>query len=243
MKTLLLTAGLLTVVACTKYSVRENPAAAVERPPETLKIALVGFYPFTSRVTGSYVSGNTRTTTFEASVDYSMDQKGTMPYGKHVKEFPVKETREIPDAEFKRIVLLLVSDTKRSGLEEMGHILDYDQKTKKYFLKVRDVDYYIFATHTPAFQTTINQNPLATIGSAFAFLFTFGIFPMDAEKLITSRFQVVDKNFQLVKEFKHQGSFFTRISWLNGNGPKGNTPYKQDFHFAQEFSDFLRTKK
>ena len=242
--------------ACGTFAVKEHPAGSSIRLAEkTTRIALLGFYPFTSRVTGSSVSGNVRTTTYVATLDEGLELKRVVPFGTPIQDLPVVERKEITREEAIRIVRIFVGEVKRSGLKEMSQLIEVT--AGKHYIKKRDVEYYVIGIHLPAFARSKPQG-LGFL-KIFLTLFSFGLYPYDTPLIISSKFVVLDRDLMPVKTFEYNGTYWRRMGWLPGKPAPGFTKFLEDpvsarwnaspypgaieadiLTFARDFSDHLR---
>ncbi len=163
-----------------------------------LKIALIGFYTFNSKL----IQSTGRTRTYQATLDYNSSTKEYFFYGKPIESFPSNGRNEAISPE---LVNQLIKDyyysVSDSGLVEMIKLFEFNKIDSKLniSLRKRDVDYYyIVGVHGPPFQNQISKQ-LKFITSFPLYIFTFGCFPIWNEVATESKFNIYDSKLNLIK--------------------------------------------
>jgi len=239
---LILSVAFVALSACTTHYVEGYQPES--RSPislnKTKKIALLGAYSFTTKVTDSRRSGNTITTTYEAGLKYDSAGKKLFTIGTPVEEIPTQGIDgSIPQERIQAFIKNYLEMVKKSGIEEMEKVIE--AKDKKLFWKKRDVDYYVVAVFFPPFKESASNTGLLTI---LPFVFSAGFFPQTEDFKKSSTFFVYDRSLNLVKKISYDGQYRARTAWWARpiDGPFGSAPvpvrvYEQDVEkFEAEFA-------
>lgn len=239
---------------CTSYTAREPARIPSEGDLGVLrdkKIALIGFYPFDTKITDSYVSGNMRHTTTMAFLNYKTSMKGDLQFGQPIDKIESTGVRDdVSKEKIKAFVTAYLTHVKRSGIEELAQVLEMKGKSEENAegsikLKAHDVDYYVIGIHLPAFAQEEGATGVLTF---FPFVFTMGTFPMIKNMQSEGRFLVFDKDLNLVEEFNYKGTYRVMMAWwANFQATEGNffenkpRPVKTYLPEMKEFtSDFAK---
>jgi hypothetical protein len=223
-----------------------------EYAPKTLpikgnvKIALVGFYPFTYSSTTQ-----NRVTTTTATLDYQSSTKKVFPMGKSLDEIPTSGINtNVPSQTVKEFTLSYLSMVKNSGIMEISKMVNIKGEGEKsvFSLKNRDVDFYLVGIHGPAFDDSPG-NIGRTLLTAHLSILSLGTFPFWGSVANDSTFLLYDKNLKLLdtKTYSDRYEFIAGWWGKEEHGPfiisKSETPshMKAQVYAPQilEYSDYL----
>ncbi|TGK04650.1 hypothetical protein EHQ81_19020 [Leptospira selangorensis] len=224
-KILILVIILFGVLACNAHYFVKYPDESVTVPvtlKKNVKIAYVGFVPFRSYVSG--VSG--RTTTYTAVLDKT-------------KRLPLSETvaqpahalksnglrKDVPKEKVLKFVSDYLSIVKKSGTEELIHVIEPVKDGKKTedgkdsytpYLRNLDADYIVVGALSPAFE---DMSFAVTFPHLFSTLFsivTLGIFPSFQWGNAAIDVKVYDKNLNQVWQKEYDASYTVlRALWVS----------------------------
>ncbi|PKA14805.1 Lp29 family lipoprotein [Leptospira haakeii] len=223
-KNLILVIILFGVFGCNAHYFVKYPDESVTVPvvlKKNVKIAYIGFVPFRSFV--SNVSG--RTTTYTAVLDKSkrLSLSETVAQPAHtLKSNGLR--KDVPKEKILKFVSDYLSIVKKSGTEELIHVIEPVKDGKKTedgkdsytpHLKNLDVDYIVVGALGPAFE---NMNAALAFPQLFSILFsivTLGIFPAFQWGDATIDVKVYDKDLNQVWQKEYNASYTVlRSLWV-----------------------------
>lgn len=145
-----------------------------------------------------------------------------LKYGTDLKQIESqKVNNSIKEDKLKLFLSEYLSNTKHLGLEFVEHLVEFNSKNNSSILKMKefDVDYWILASHGPAFQgrfiEPLNEESISPKSalSIFPYALTLGTFPLLSEYYTESSFIVFDKNLNLIKAYQYKSKIDTMSAW------------------------------
>ncbi len=234
LKLLLIIILFLTNYNCKSYILMEENKIDPEihkmaKTRKDLKIALIGFYTFNSKL----IQSTGRTRTYQATLDYNSSTKEYFIYGKPIESFASNGRNEAISPE---LVNQLIKDyyysVSDSGLVEMIKLFEFNKIDSKLniSLRKRDVDYYIVGVHGPPFQDHFSKQ-LKFMISFPLYILTLGCSPVWEEVVTESKFNIYDSKLNLIKSLNYNNKYNILISWFGTeNNIEIKSLYKPDIN-------------
>jgi hypothetical protein len=243
---------------CLHYMIEMPPQEFLSGKAEPVitnkKIALIGFYPNFSLFQSTGYNAGYRVTTYESVLDYTKGMKKMFKVGKPIEDIPYNGyDKTVTSEKSKEFALAYLTEVKKSGAQELG--LLFDVKGNDFFLRKRDVDYYLVGIHGPAFVKRTDWGHFYSLSSIMLSALTLGIFPTIDRQQVVSKFRLYDNKLNLIKEWEKEtkftiiGSFFVnpypesakKKFWIDNetNPPLREAYFQQIYDFQNEFREFL----
>ena len=177
----------------------------------TKNIGLLGFYPFVTKVSQERTGNMVYTTTW-SELSFEDDLKNELGIGKPVKEYKVLKTKSISKENFLKLMDFYLKDTKRSGLQELENIIEFDKTASVMNLKYYNLDYYIFSTFLPASNSC--DETLMSAAKGLLGILSIGLISTERECTVFSKYFIFDKNYKLIKEFSYHKTYLIKMGWF-----------------------------
>ncbi len=232
---------LCAAVRCVQYDLRPPPDLTGPPVDQSLKIAFVGFRPF-----GNFLNrGKDR---IEQRLNYLVSLSDLLEFGNILDDVPTTglnaRVSEFRIQAFRAAFLRILGP---SGEDELNKLFTYSSGPagKRWYLRARDVDYYIVGLHLPRRESATLRGCATSGLTILPFLFTFGVFPFMEEFRTRSTFLVLDANLKHLKTFEYTGIYRKRTSITVRTGYRGTPggappPAVFQSEIAQFRNDFRR---
>lgn len=195
------------IASCTSLEYDQVGPRDLKNPDK--RIALIGFYPFQRKVVSVQRFGNQQITNYEASIARQSPYFSAVGFGQPIDEYPVTGRQPISEERYKKLAGLYLGDIRVSGVDIVKSYLEITDEGR-YFLKLRDVDYYLMGIHLPAFsECSTTSNVLEFFAHAFS-IFTY---PHRRECVTNSKFILLNSDFEELHTFTYQTNIKLTTAW------------------------------
>ncbi|MCR9141360.1 MAG: hypothetical protein NXI24_03850 [bacterium] len=232
---------LLSTVSCAHYIEHSSEAARVDIvssesfPKENPKIALIGFYGYTSRPAENAAGERG----IIAEIDYSRDLKQAVGMGVPAANIPFKGFRKIQPENRNAFIEDYIQFARDSGFVELAKVFNFDGDEPRF--KRRDVDFYIMGIHVPPFSER-RPGCLTLLPELVGWL-TLGTVPIWSQYQSGSIIHIYDGELEKVGSYYYDSSYSAVASWwfLNGDAwisePSAPPPLKIWSGDVKQFSE------
>lgn len=164
------------------------------------RIALVGFYPYTSTLVDKTYSQNYTEYKYSIDIDKKYSLKSFCSVGKDIKELTSKGIRkDVDEAKIKLFITSVVDKTGNSILSELNWM--FTVKDNKTYLNDIDADYFLVGIFSPYKESRSNKNYNFFV--ELIIYMTLGIIPQRTFYESEATFYLYDRNLNEVHTFTY----------------------------------------